>query len=646
MTTAIAAVGAIALTNLCGIATNAVLGGDEAYSSWNSAYNELFDRDAAADDVWRRICTAQAFDAHRAELRAKMVDCVGGFPKARTPLNAKVTGAAERHGYRVENIIFESRPGVYVTCNLYLPSSGRFTPPYPAAIELCGHGVQGKNSPKYQRVALLAARNGIASLVIDPLCQGERRQCQEESEGTPTFAHLRLGVNALLLGHGLAAFEMWDAIRALDYLDSRPDVRHGGYGAFGNSGGGTQSVMLSALDDRIAVTATSCFLSSLREQAAWRLLADSEQLVFAQLREGLNHAGYALLGGRPVLMLARRDDFIPFTGTRETFRVLSAVAANLGRGGIYEFYDIPGPHGYCERSMRASVDFLSRHLCGRPADFADAGDDMGPAPETAFAAPNGRVMDVPGFKSAYECLQEELAAAQAARPVMRANARAALVRRLADVDETRLGAREVISADTCDGIRATRAIFAAAGGCRLPTVELVPPDARQAPALVVGDGPRAARLSSAQRRLEEGRSVMLADISATGEIGKSKHYFRNPNDDEETAKMLYLLGSSLVGRRAGDIIALARDLKARHGAAPVVVAYGRTAVAAAHAYAAAPDAVADVEVVDPPLSWSESVRTRACFDYAAAVHGGLLHYDWTDLIPNRRAVEESSLSTH
>ena len=85
--------------------------------------------------------------------------------------------------------------------------------------------------------------------------------------------------------------------------------------------------------------------------------------------------------------------------------------------------------------------------------------------------------------------------------------------------------------------------------------------------------------------------------------------------------------------RAGEIIAIARDLKARYGKAPSVVAHGRTVVAAAHAYAAAKDVVGSVEMVNAPLSWAESVRTHAMCDYAVAVHGGLLHYDWTDLLP-------------
>ena len=574
----------------------------------------------------------QEFGQKRRELRDSMIHRIGGFPE-RTPLNAKVTGAVERDGYVIEKILFESRPGAYVTGNLYLPSSPRFAPPYPAAIELCGHSAAGKNAPKYRRAALLAARNGIAAFVVDPQGQGERFQHGEDG-GSPTKAHLRLGVNAMLLGHGLASFVMWDAIRALDYLDSRGDLRHDGYGSFGNSGGGTQSVMLSALDDRVKATATSYYLSSLREQTAWRLLADSEQYVFAQLRDGLNHAAYPLLGGNPVMMLARREDMIPFSGTKETFRVLTAVAERIGRESWYSMRDWPGPHGYCEQSIRATVAFLSERLRGEAADFSGAYDE-GPDPRECLVTPKGQVMHLQGFKSTYSYFQDELDGALASRKPMSAKERAALVRRLADIDERRLGERNVLSEETVAGVKVVRSVFEAKGGYRVPSVELVPSEVKGAPVLIVGDGSRTNRLGAAERLLAEGRPVALADVIATGEIGKAKHHYLTNHDDEETAKMLYLIGSSLVGRRAGEIVALANDMSARYGGRVAVVAHGRTSVAAALALAAAPDAIASVETVDAPLPWADSVRTRALCDYASAVHGGLLHYDWADLLGSR-----------
>ena len=283
--------------------------------------------------------------------------------------------------------------------------------------------------------------------------------------------------------------------------------------------------------------------------------------------------------------------------------------------------------------MRASVKFLTMRLRGEKADFGGiADDDMGVTQEECRVTETGQVRNLPGFRSAYDYLREELDIVLAARRAMSGGERSVLVRRLADIDESRLRAREVFGKERFGEIRLVRAAYEAEGGYHVPAVELVPADVKGAPVLLVGDDFRSNRLAAAQGFLKDGCPVMLADVFATGEIGGTHHHYNNPHDDEETAKMLYLVGSSLVGRRAGEIIALARDLKARYGKVPSVVAQGRTAVAAAHACAAASDAVAAVKVVDAPLAWAEAVRTRAFYDYAAAVHGGLLHYDWIDLL--------------
>jgi len=608
-----------------------VLDRDYAFSTWSAVYNRVFDQDAAADDAWRGLRTVEAYDKHRLTLRSRMIRLIGGFPE-RTPLNPRVTGQLVRDGYRVEKILFESRPGMYVTGLLYLPDAAAFAPPYKAALEVCGHSYEGKGQRKYRRVAVLAAKAGLAALVIDPFAQGERAQCPEDLDGRTTASHLRLGVNAMLLGHGLAAFEMWDAIRALDYLDTREDVRHDGYGVMGNSGGGTQSVFLSGLDERIVATATSSFLSNLREQTAWRLLADSEQIVFAQLPNGINHAAHPLMGGNPVLMLSRRDELIPFTGTRETARLLMEVGRNLGVPDRYGMYDLPGPHGYNELNMRRSAAYLVQHLTGRDVVWTEGDADAGPEGPDRFVTPTGRVMDLEGFRSAYDFLADELAAAERSRKRLSSDERAALVRKQADIDDARVGQRQVLSERQTGEVRVVRGFYQTTEDERLPFVEFVPADMRGTPVVCVADTGRTNHIARLERELAAGSPVVSVDISATGEIGGTRHHYVNPHDDEEVAKMLYILGSSLVGRRAGDVIAIARDVCRRFGVSPRVAAVGRAGVAAAHAFAAEPGLISSVTIENAPLSWAESVRKRTFYDYAASVQGGLLHYDWVDLV--------------
>ena len=614
-----------------------VLSPNEKFSTWTAFYERLFSLDANADDAWAKIATLTDFDERRADLRRKMIERIGGFPD-RTPLNAKVTGVLRRSGYRVEKVLFESRPGAFVTANLYLPDDSRFSPPYHATVEVCGHSGSGKHSPNYQRLAVLSARNGMVAFVVDPLGQGERRQSPEEdaNEGSPVINHLRVGVNAVLLGRNLAAFEIWDAMRALDYLDTRPDIRHDGYGAMGNSGGGTQSVMLSSFDDRVKATATSCFLCNLREQTMWRLLADSEQIIFGQLADGFNHAAYPLLGGNPLMMLARRDDMIPYSGTLATARLLQNVGRNIGRADWYSFASSPGPHGYNEQLMRQTVGFLVRRLRGEEAvfdepEYDETKQDFGPDERDAWVVPEGRVQSIEGFKSVYSYLQDELDAALEARGDMTRSERARMVRAAADIDESRVGARTVVSESAlADGTKVVRAFYETSEGYKMPVVELVPHGAeRYQPLVLAIDGPRTncAELVRANGK----RAVFIPDLCACGEIGAARHHYACPHDDEETAKMLYLLGSSLVGRRAGELIALGKEAKRRFGKNPTVVTTGRLAVAAAHAIAAEPGLFTDHDFIDPPPSWENAIRMRAQSLYSTSVHGAMLKYDWVDL---------------
>ena len=138
---------------------------------------------------------------------------LGELP-ARTPLNPRMVGTLPCVGYRVEKIIFESRPNHHVTANLYLPDG---KPPFPGVLLPCGHSDNGKAYPGYQRMAILLARNGMAVLCYDPIGQGEQFQLLD-TRGKPvvrgTTEHTMEGIGALLVGRQLATYRIWDGIRA------------------------------------------------------------------------------------------------------------------------------------------------------------------------------------------------------------------------------------------------------------------------------------------------------------------------------------------------------------------------------------------------------------------------------------------------
>ena len=377
--------------------------------------------DRAADAAWDACCDLEAYNARRAELKKRMIVAIGSFP-ARTPLNAKIWDRIPRSGYSIEKITFESRPGLYVTALLYLPDPAKFAPPHPAILLPCGHSGCGKGSLGYQRGCVMGAKEGFAVLIYDPLDQGER--LQDLPGGGNVFGHNTLGLNAALVGGSMARFRIWDGIRALDYLCSRPDIDANRLGCMGNSGGGTMTSELMALDDRIKAAAPSCYLSSIRAVVDAIGPQDAEQNVFGQLAFGLNHAALVLMSSAAVRMQFSGEDMFPIDGSRETAAVVRRTADRLGIGERFDWTVVAGPHGWKESSRRSSLDWMRRWLMGETitrteSDYRklDIGFDLAKVDhgleEPQFeVTPTGSVNDLPGARTAMDIVREEFAAAR------------------------------------------------------------------------------------------------------------------------------------------------------------------------------------------------------------------------------------------
>jgi dienelactone hydrolase len=204
-----------------------------------------------------QVKTPDDVQKRQAALRATFIDALGGFPD-KTPLNAQVVGKESFDGYRIERVIYESRPGHHVTATLYLPAGDG---PFPGVLMPIGHSVTGKAADYVQRGAILLAKNGLACLAYDPIGQGERRQLLDvmgkAAIPSSTNEHTLVGVGAMLVGEGTATYRIWDGIRSLDYLAGRPEIDAKRLGCTGCSGGGTLTSYLMALDDRIVAAAPS-----------------------------------------------------------------------------------------------------------------------------------------------------------------------------------------------------------------------------------------------------------------------------------------------------------------------------------------------------------------------------------------------------
>jgi len=318
----------------------------------------------------RRALKADEIPAWQAETRRKIVEMVGGFPE-RTPLGARVTGVLERRGYVVEKLVYESRPGFHVTANLYLPTSA--PSPAPCCLFPCGHSAEGKAAEAYQLACISLALNGYAVLCYDPLGQGERSQYWDARRkrsrvGLCTPEHGMAGAQCVLLGTNLAQWRIWDGIRSIDYLTSRPEVDAGKLLVTGNSGGGTLTSYIAAVDPRVAIAAPGCYITTLEERFLSRLGADAEQNLLPQSAWGIDHVDYlAVMAPKPVIICAAKKDFFPIKGARWAHGELKRLYSKLGAAARPAKAESPFTHGFTQPLREAMVNFANKHFAtGRP----------------------------------------------------------------------------------------------------------------------------------------------------------------------------------------------------------------------------------------------------------------------------------------
>ncbi len=304
------------------------------------------------------------------ELRTKLLAMLGGLPAVKTPLRPKITGRIQMGGFHIEKLIYESLPRVYVTALLYVPDDDK---KHPGILVPCGHSTTGK--AYYQALAQRLVKNGYVVISWDPVGQGERSQFWDAKEKKSRYnlicaEHAVMGNLAYLAGTNLARWEVWDGIRAVDYLLTRPEVDPDRINITGTSGGGTQAILIAALDPRIKVVVPSCFITALPMRMYNRIFkdpdSDPEQDLFGMISEGLDHPGLLLLMyPRPVLVAAAVLDFFPIEGTHKTFREVASIYARFGHADRIAIAEGYHEHQYSVENQRAAIKFLD-HFNGLP----------------------------------------------------------------------------------------------------------------------------------------------------------------------------------------------------------------------------------------------------------------------------------------
>jgi hypothetical protein len=319
------------------------------------------------------VKTAPDLEALQKELRQKFLALLDGLPEASGPPPVRKTGRVDADDHTVDKLVYESLPGYFVSTLLYLPKMRNGA--IPGILSPCGHAAVGKAHATYQTLHINLAKRGYAVLTYDPVGQGERSQFWDPEKGRSKFnlvcgEHAVLGNPLYLLGTSLARYMIWDAMRGIDYLCSLPEVDPKRIGCVGNSGGGTLTAYISALDSRVLVAIPSCSITTLPRRMGNRIErdpdADPEQDIFGFVGEGIDHAGLlALRVPRPTLLGTAVRDFFPIEGARESFDEVKHLYDVAGAAGRFGKAEADAGHGLSVALRQAAYAWFDRWLLER-----------------------------------------------------------------------------------------------------------------------------------------------------------------------------------------------------------------------------------------------------------------------------------------
>ncbi|NND05234.1 MAG: xylan esterase [Saprospiraceae bacterium] len=319
-----------------------------------------------------RLKTREDWERRQQEVKRRMKDIVGSFPD-KTPLNIQVTGTVQKNGFSVEKLVYESRPGYHVTAALFIPEN--LVDPAPAILNPIGHSTLSFRRDIYQHTIINLVKKGFIVLAYDPIGQGERLQYYDPALGKSIFPsnheHSYPGAQCFISGYSPASYFIWDGIRGLDVLESRPEVDPQRIGMTGISGGGTSTAQICVFDDRILAAAPECYITNYNRLFRSEGPQDAEQNLVRFIAEGLDHPDFiALRAPKPTLIVSTTRDFFSIQGAMESYHEAGEAFAALGEAENLQMTIDDDRHSFTKKNREAMYAFFQKHL-QNPGDPTD-----------------------------------------------------------------------------------------------------------------------------------------------------------------------------------------------------------------------------------------------------------------------------------
>ncbi|MBT3382007.1 MAG: hypothetical protein HN742_26235 [Lentisphaerae bacterium] len=540
----------------------------------------------------------------------------------RTPLEATVTGTLDRGNYVVEKIHFQCSPGAYVPGNIYRPAN--VEGPLPAVLYLCGH-TKGKVNDPYQANPRWFGEHGYVALVLDPIQLGE---CQGYHAGTI----FKKWFDWYSRGYTPAGVEIWNAMRALDYLETRADVDATKMGVTGLSGGGAMSWFLAAADERIACAVPVCQTGSIEQHAADRTVDGHCDCAFwMNLHRWCTPDVGALIAPRPLLIASGTEDVIwrPFAFREDALRIKKQYA-ELGAGDDCDLVEDLSPHGYTPKLRKAIFEWFNLHLKGDTSPVTDDVTDV-VEPEENLLVFEGNLPENDRMKTIQEWFIPMATPEPPTTPSDAMTWRDDVLSSLKGITfqdtfpEQLPRLCEVRTAGgTKSGQRGETWVFETADAIELRAHLVLNPGPRTpSPLVVCAQSPDQKRICYPSLSVAEGTDALIVDVRGTGAtaMGVGMH---------DTARRLYMnIGQSLPERQVHDLLAATRLIQHHRTYAPVAV-YGRGAMAPHAVYAALLDETIEEVIIEAPPLTHQDPNTA---EFLAVLQTGDLKHNAAALVP-------------
>lgn len=550
----------------------------ESYSilPWkaNVSLNTWLIREVHKQYYQRNLSLSQALQSpksieeYRIYCRKRYNEILDTLPD-KTPLNPLTIGVIRLKDYRIERIVFESLPNHHITSNLYIPDGKG---PFPTVLFLCGHESTAKATESYQKTAQLFVRNGFVVFMIDPLSQGERYQILD-SIGKPatrggTTEHTLLNAGSNLVGKSVAAYELWDNIRSLDYLESRIEVDKNRIGCLGNSGGGTQTTYLIAFDDRIKIAAPCSYVASRERNLELFGAADGCQHIPNEGLKNLEIEDFLIaFAPKPLLILAGRFDFVDYYGVKLVEKDLKKVYALYNKPKNFKLFAWDDGHGISKPKREQAVTFFRSFLCNDSTKILEQDSEILTENQLNFTT-SGQVVNSYPNELTIQKYNLELADKQKKeREIFMGNSDSAKKMKIADLigfsNEKQNLISEVIQKKEFAAYELVKMIIRAENEIPIPCFVYYPKTNLPNIELVVllndeGKAKVASSINMILPYINENKIVVLTDLRGVGESSDiiEQNDPKYWNREYRNAMISLHIGRTITGQRVSDLVSI------------------------------------------------------------------------------------------